>query len=133
MDTLDILSLSVPPAVVGADPAHAATIQVNNYTVDVLAIRGVTHEGCAKHSQMFLRLPQREILLVSRDQDNNGYHERLDGNFLRPATTRLGEERKITDPGDGVLHLGYRQLLDIFQQANSVNAIQTAINAQLAA
>ncbi len=132
VDTLDILGLSFPPAAVGADPAHAA-IQINNQTVDVLAIRGATHESCAKHSQTFLPLPRRQVLLVSRDQDNIDYHKRLDGTFLRPATTRLGEERKITDPIGGVLHLGYRQLLDIFRQADSLDAAQAAINAQLAA
>ena len=132
VDTLNILGLSFQPATVGADPAHM-TIPINGCAVDVLAIRGVTHEGCAEHSRVFLPLPRRQVLLISRDQDNNPYHKRLDGNFLRPETIRLGEERKITDPVGGVLHLGYRQLLDIFRQADSLNATQTAINAQLTA
>lgn len=132
VDTINILGLSFPPAAVGVDSAHA-TIVINDYTVDILAIRGVTHESCAEHSQAFSPLPRRQVLLVSRDQDNNAYHKRLDGNFLRPSTSRLGEERKITDPAGGVLHLGYRQLLNIFQEADSLNAAQTAINAHLAA
>ena len=132
VDTLNILGLSFQPATVGADPAHM-TIQINGCTVDVLAIRGVTHECCAEHSRAFSPLPRRQVLLISRDQDNNAYHKRLDGNFLRLETIRLGEERKITDPVGGVLHLGYRQLLDIFRQADTLNAAQTAINAQLAA
>jgi hypothetical protein len=132
VDTINILGLSFPPATVGADPAHA-TIQISGYAVDVLAVRGVTHESCAEHSRTFSPLPRRQVLLVSRDEDNNEYHKRLDGNFLRPGTSRLGDERKITDPVGGVLHLGYRQLLDIFRHADSPNAAQTAINAQLAA
>ncbi len=132
VDTLDILGLSFPPATVGADSAHAV-IQINNQPVDVLAIRGATHESCGKHSEAFLPLPRRQVLIISRDEDNNSYRDRLDGSFLRPSTNRLGDERKITDQGGGVLHLGYRQLLDIFQKKTTAKAAQKAINAQLAA
>ena len=44
VDTLNILGLSFQPATVGADPAHM-TISINGCALDVLAIRGVTHEG----------------------------------------------------------------------------------------
>jgi hypothetical protein len=131
VDTLDIIGLAFGPAVVGADPAHA-TVEINNQTVDLLAIRGASHEDCVEHSKMFLPLPRRQVLLVSRDRDNNQWKDRF-GSFLQPERARPGQERDFTDPVGGLLHLGYRQLLDIFQQSESAIAAKDALNAQLAA
>jgi hypothetical protein len=129
--TLDIMGVASAPVTVGAYPAHA-TVQVNNETVDVLAIRGSSHEDCIEHSKGFLPLPRRQVLLVSRDPDNNPWKERF-GSFLNPHSNQPGQERDFTDPASGLLHLGYRQLLDIFQQANTTGAAQDALYAQLAA
>jgi len=129
--TLDIVGLGSPPPTVGADPAHA-TVVMNNQTVDLIAIRGQTHENCLKHSQDIVSMPRRQMLLVSRDPDNNPWLQRL-GSFLRTESSHLGQERNITDPASGLLHLGYRNLLDVFQQTTTVTAVPGAINAELAA
>ncbi len=129
--TLDIMGLGFSPLTVGADPAHA-TVMMNNQTVDILAIRGYSHEVCLEHSKRFLPQPRRQVLLVSRDRDNNSWLKKF-ASFLDPENARLGQERKITDPASGLLHLGYRNLLDIFQQAATVTAVQGAIDAALAA
>jgi len=129
--TLDIIGIGFTNTMVGADPAHAAVV-MNNQTVDILAIRGYSHEGCIEHSKRFLPLPRRQVLLVSRDHDNNPWSRRF-GNFLHPESQHSSQERKITDPTSGSLHLGYRNLLDIFQQATTVTAVQGAIDAALAA
>jgi hypothetical protein len=52
---------------------------------------------------------------------------------LQPDTPRLNQDRNITDPSSGSLHLGYRKLLDIFQESPTATAVQGAINAELAA
>ena len=129
--TLDIVGVGFPPPTVGADPAHAAVL-INNKTVDLLAIRGASHEGCIEHSKRFLSNPQRQVLLVSRDRDNTTWHKRF-GSFLQPETPRLGQERNITDLASGSLHLGYQRLLDIFRQSATAAAIEGGINAELAA
>ena len=77
-------------------------------------------------------MPRRQMLLVSRDRDNNPWLRRF-GSFLQPKSTNLGEDHKITDPASGLLHLGYRDLLDIFQQTTTVTAVPGAIDAKLTA
>ncbi len=129
--TLDIIGIGFTNTTVGADPAHAAVV-MNNQTVDILAIRGYSHEGCLEHSKSFLPLPRRQVLLISRDRDNNSWRQKF-GSFLDPENAKLGQERNITDPASGLLHLGYRNLLDIFQQAATGTAVQGAIDAALAA
>jgi hypothetical protein len=128
--TLDIVCLGSSPPTVGVDSVHA-TVVVNTQTIDLVAIRGESHESCLKHSQDLLLTPRRQVLLVSRDPDNNQWLQRL-GSFLQPESTHLGKEPKITDPASGLLHLGYRNLLNIFQQTATVTAVPGAINAELA-
>lgn len=128
--TLDIVSLGFGPANLAADPAHA-TVAMNGKAVDLLAIRGPSHESCLKHSKNFLPLPRRQMLLVSRDRDNNPWRKEF-GSFLSTQAAQLGGEPDITDPASGLLHLGYRRLLDIFQQSATPDQVRGAISAELA-
>lgn len=129
--TLDILGVGFPPPTVSADPAHA-TVLINNELVDLLAIRGASHEACIEHSKAFLPNPQRQVLLVSRDHDNTAWQPRF-GSFLQPVTPQPGQERNITDPSSGTLHLGYQNLLELFRGSATVAALAGGINADLAA
>ncbi len=129
--TLDIVGVGFLPPTVGAVPAHA-TVLINNKTVDLLAIRGASHEGCIEHSKTFLTNPQRQVLLVSRDPENTPWRQRF-GSFLQPVTPQLGQERNITDPASGSLHLGYQNLLEIFRRSATSAAVEGGINAELAA
>jgi hypothetical protein len=131
VNTLDIVGLGTPPPTVAADPAHA-TVIMGNQTIDLIAIRGISHQACIEHSKAFLQLPRRKSLLISRDRDNNPWSRKL-GSFLEPESARLGQDQKFTDPASGSLHLGYRKLLDILQTSATANAVQGAINAELAA
>jgi len=129
--TLDIIELGYPHTAVGADPAHATAV-MKGQTVDLLAIRGNTHQACIEHSKTFVPLPRRQFLLVSRDRDNTPWRKKF-GSFLEPNTPQLGQERRFTDPDGGLLHLGYARLLDIFRQSPTSAAVQGAINAELVA
>jgi hypothetical protein len=131
VNTLDIVGLGTPPPTVAADPAHA-TVVMGNQTIDLIAIRGISHQACIEHSKAFLQLPRRKSLLISRDKDNNPWSRKL-GSFLEPESAQLGQDQKFTDPASGSLHLGYRKLLDILQTSATANAVQGAINAELAA
>lgn len=129
--TLDIMGVGFSPPAVGVDPAHA-TVLIGNKTVDILAIRGSSHEHCIAHSRTFVTNPQRQVILVSRDPDNTAWNRRF-GSFLRPETSHLGDERKITDPASGSLHLGYQNLLGIYRQSATPAALGGGIGAELAA
>jgi hypothetical protein len=129
--TLDIVGVGFPPPTVGAVPPHA-TVLIGNKTVDIVVIRGSSHESCIKHSKGFLPNPQRQVLLVSRDDDNTPWPQRF-GSFLEPNTSALGQEPKITDPSSGSLHLGYQNLLDIFRHSTTAGEIEGGIRAALAA
>jgi hypothetical protein len=105
---------------------------MNNQTIDLLIIRGNTHDACIKHSESFLPLPRRQVLLISRDRDNTAWRHKY-GSILQPNSPQLGQERNFTDPSGGRLHLGYEKLLNIFRNSSTAAAVQGAINAELAA
>jgi hypothetical protein len=129
--TLDIVGLGFASLTVAANNAHA-TVVMSNQDMDLLAIRGRSHESCIEHSKKFLTNPRRQVLLVSRDRDNTPWRRRY-GNFLEPETPQPGQERRITDPASGSLHLGYQNLLEIFRHAATVADVEGGINAELAA
>lgn len=130
LDTIDIIGIGFPNPRVGADPAHA-TADMNGHMVDLLFIRGSTHEGCIDHAKTFPLLSGRQVLLVSRDRDNTPWKKKY-GSILELATPQLGQERRITDPQAGMLHLGYEKLLNIFLNSLTPATLQGMINAELA-
>lgn len=129
--TLDIIRVGFTTSTIGADPAHAIVV-MNNQMVDLVVVRGTSHEYCVEHSKYCVPRPQRQVLLVSRDRDNTAWRQRF-GSFLQPNTPQLGQDRNITDPASGALHLGYQELLEIFRKSATVAAVQGGINAALAA
>jgi hypothetical protein len=129
--TLSIFGIGFQNPTIGSEPAHATAV-VDDQLVDLLAIRGNSHDECIKHSKTFLPYPRRQTLLVSRDRDNNEFSQRF-GSFLETNSARFGQERRITDPQGGVLHLGYRKILDFFQNAPTAAALRTAIYDELVA
>lgn len=129
--TLDIIGIGFTASGFGASNAHA-TVAINNQAVDFIAIRGASHLACIEHSKSHLSSPRRQVVLVSRDQDNNPWSKRF-GSFLKTERSILGQEVNITNPASGTLHLGYRNLLDIFISSTTVADIQEKINAELAA
>jgi hypothetical protein len=131
VNTLNLVSLGSPPPTVGGSSVHA-TISLRGKAVDLVAIKGVTHAVCSKHAKDLIPKPSRPLIIVSRDDDNNPWSKR-EGSFLRTETGVLRQERKITDPAAGLIHIGYRNLLNIFQNTAAVSAVPGAIYAELAA
>ena len=129
--TLDVLGVGFPTPAVGTEPSHAI-VTVNGQPVDLLAVRGDTHEACIEHSKKFLPLPHRAVLLVSRDRDNIPWQRRF-GSILEPEPARIDGDRNYTNPRAGSLHLGYSRVLEIFRGAATPAEVQGAINAELAA
>ena len=127
--TLNIVGLSSENCGVDGRSVHA-TLTIKGQSVDLVAIRGGTHDRCLKHYNKLLPMGRHLVLLVSRDPDNNPWPERF-GSFLQPSITQQVSERNITDPGSAVWQLGYRELLDIFQKSDTVVEAKQQLNAKL--
>ena len=127
--TLDILTLGNNAPSINHEKAHAK-VNLNGQGIDVVAIRGESHQSCYQHSEKYFGMPRRQTLLVTRDRDNN-FSQKKHGSILRTTNTTLGQEAKITDPASNLLQIGYRNLLDIFQQSINTGTIPGAINAWL--
>ena len=130
--TLDIVGVTPALQAIGVELVHAATV-LNGKQVDVVAICGTSHEECVEHlKSRLLENQRRQVLLVSRDMDNTSWCPKFTS-ILEPAAPRPGDERKFTDPAGGSLHIGYQDLLLIFQRANDAADIAKRINAKLTA
>jgi hypothetical protein len=128
--TIDLLRTCFATSVTDQDHAHAS-VTIGERRVDVLAVRGETHQQCSKHAQQFTPSLHRQVLLVSRDHENAGMGRRS-RSFLQPEETRLGK-RQITDPDSATIHIDYQSLLHLFQNAPTVAELAEGINARLAA
>jgi len=130
-NTLDILRVALAPTVpnISGDPVHAS-IEIGNHDVDLIAVRGNSHDECVTHVNKLRPLRRRPTLLVSRDHDNTKWAKKL-GNFLQPLT-QPGDEPRITDPSSGMIHIGYQNLLEPFISAQNAAALAISIHAELA-
>ena len=129
--TLEIIGIACTLPTIGVDLAHASMV-MKGKPIDVIAVQGASHQGCIEHSKRFIRSPQCQLLLVSRDQDNTNWQQRL-GSFLQPDRQEPGDEPKITDPASGSLYLGYQNLLEIFRHSDTPAALERGISVELAA
>ena len=129
INTLNIVGLSSEQCVV-ADRSVHATLTIKERSMDLVVIRGRTHDLCLKHYKKMLPMGRNLVLLVSRDPDNNPWLERF-GSFLRPPITPQVSERNIADPGSEVRQLGYRELLDIFQKSDTVAEAKEQLSVKL--
>ena len=127
--TLDILAVGLTSPTLEGSRAHAVA-EMDGQSIDVCAILGNSHEGCIKHSKRHAPNARRQLLLVSRDSDNTPWNPRF-RSILEPATTRLGQERDITDPSTGLLHIGYQDLLGIFRNASTTREVSDEIKHRL--
>ena len=130
--TLDIVGVAPVLQTIGVEPIHAVTV-LDERQVDVVAIRGTSHEECVEHlKSVLLKYRRGQLLLVSRDTDNTSWHRKF-RSILEPVVPRPADERKFTDPAGASLHIGYQNLLSIFQHATDVAGIAEGINAELTA
>ena len=127
--TLNVLGLSSDNCIVDEGSVHA-TLTIGDRRIDVVAIRGATHEGCIQHYKKILPTGRNPVLLVSRDPDNNPRDFRF-RSFVTPTNTQQDWERRITDPSEPNCHLSYRDLLDIFLTSDTVFKTKEQLNAKL--
>ena len=130
VNTVDIVSVGADLGTIGIDQVHA-TIVLGGQQIDIVAIHGSSHEACVQHlHSMRFRNQRRHLLLVSRDPDNRNWYPKY-ASFLDQEAPKIDSDREFTDPMRASFHIGYQNLLSIFEQATSTNQIVEAINAEL--
>jgi hypothetical protein len=126
---LDVLRLASYEPNSETTPIHASAI-VDNQVVDAIIVRGQTHENCLAHVENIERIPRHHRLLISQDAYNR---QRLpkERNITTSVVEAQQREWKITDPSSAMTHIGFADLLDSIEQAQSSHQLQEMLNACL--
>src|SRR5207245_494984 len=107
--------------------AHAAAT-LRQRPMDVLAVSGPSHEACLEHIELrFVPAARRQILIVTRDP-HNAPRLKKQGSILRPITRpTLGDEPSITDTNSSKMHVAFRDLMDSYIAAPTVDSLEEAL------
>lgn len=126
--TLGVVGTACPLRGTCAKSFHATAV-LNDQQVDVVAIRGDSHQACEEHLKAHdVRNPSRHLLLISRDSQNTLRNKR-DGSILEWNSSSLDKDPKITETRGFVI--GYQNLWSIVQGADRVDDIAAGINEKL--
>jgi hypothetical protein len=129
--TLDILRMGESQLDFTTTAGHAAA-NVGGRSVEVLAVNGPSHEECEKHAGLrFVPPLHRQVLLVSRDPHNTPRLKK-DKSLFSVESGRLGAETNITDASSAQIHLTFRDLMDIYNAANTAAELEDSLYARLA-
>lgn len=129
LNTFSILDVAqYPPTFHGA--GAQATIMKGEKSLEVIAVMGASHEDCDKHVLDCLPAHRGQLLIISRDEDNNPWNPRFTPIFDQVPDGR-STEANITQPTSAVIRLGYREVLDAFRNAANENELKEAIDAKL--
>ena len=129
LHTVSILGLCSPTSTIEPWSRHV-TVSISDAQVDVIAIRAETHEACREHLTNLLPAGRNPVLLVSRDEDNLDFFERLSP-FTEPVVQKVPFERDFTNPQEIASQLGYSDLLRIFRQSDTTEQAREALNVRL--
>ncbi len=128
--TLDIFRVGFPGTTSNTRGAHAeATIQ--GKSVEILAVRGPTHDQNLKHADRHVSSPRRQLIIVSRDAHNALLSSR-DGTIFRRKPAGNPSGVKFNDPGHNRFYIGFQELLTDFMGANDPAELEGGICARLA-
>ncbi len=107
-----------------------ATVVKGDSSMEVIAIRGPSHEDSDKH--VLARLPDHRgrLLLVSRDEENTPWDARLQ-RIYDQVPDEPSAESKFTEPTSAIVRLGYRDFMDAFRGAANEAELREAIDAKL--
>lgn len=99
--------------------------------MEVLAIKGPSHDACVKHAErLFVAPPRRRVLVVTRDEQNSRLLKKH-GNILNPDSGSLDTETKITDANSGRIHVAFQDLLEQYRSATVPSQLEDSLYAQL--
>ena len=129
IDTVSILAIVADSYFVAQTASHAS-MAFGDLEFDVVAIRGKSHVSCGKHYRTALPGGRRPVLLVSRDTDNIGWSKRL-GSFLQNRGSANRSQRNFTRPHVVSWQIGYRNILDMFRDAQTVDEAKESFDEEL--
>ncbi len=128
LETLRILGAGDRLESVGRDMVHGVMC-FSRGSIDVIAIRGSSHEVCIEHlEERQLRRQRSQLLLVSRDKDNTPWDPKF-GSYLKPAPEKVAGDRRFTEAGTPTYHVGYQDVLGFLRNANHLDDIEGGIEA----
>jgi len=129
LHTFSIFDVAQYPATFHGTGAQA-TVMKGETSLEVIAIRGGSHEDCDKHVLDCLPEHKGQLLIVSRDEDNNRWDPRFKSIFDQ-VPVESSTEAKITQPTSAIIRIGYRNVLDAYQNATNENELKDALDAEL--
>ena len=128
LHTFSILGVAQYPSTFHGRGAQA-TVMTDDSSIEVIAIRGASHEDCDKH--VLARLPDHKsrLLLISRDEENTSWDARLQRIFDQ-VPAEFSAESKFTEPTSAIMRLGYRDLMEAYRSAANEAELREALDAK---
>jgi hypothetical protein len=128
LHTFSILDVAHFPATFHGNGAQATIIK-GETTLEVIAVIGASHEECDKHVLNCLPAHKGQLLVVSRDDDNNQWDPRF-MSIYDQVPDDVSTEAKFTQPASGIIRIGYRDVLDAYKNAANQNDLKEALDAK---
>lgn len=129
LHTFSILDVGQYPATFHGNGAQA-TILKGETSLEVIAVMGVSHEDCDKHVLNRLPTHRGQLVIISRDEDNNPWDPRFKSIFDQ-VPDEPSTEAKFTQPTSAIIRVGYRYVLDAYRNAVNEDELKEALDAKL--
>lgn len=129
LHTFSILDIARYPAAFHGNGAQA-TIMKDEVSLEVIAVIGPNHEDCDKHVLGCLPAHKGQLMVISRDEDNNSWDPRFKSIFDQ-SQDETSKEAKFTEPSSAIIRIGYRDLLDAYRNAANEDQLKEAVDAKL--
>lgn len=129
LHTFSILDVAQYPATFHGNGAQATIIK-GETSLEVIAVMGASHEDCDKHVLDCLPAHKGQLVVVSRDEDNNSWDPRFKSIYDQ-VPEDASTEAKFTQPSSAIIRVGYRDVLDAYRNAANENELKEALDAKL--
>lgn len=129
LHTFSILDVAQYPATFHGNGAQA-TIKKGETSLEVIAVMGASHEDCDQHVLDCLPAHKGQLVVVSRDEDNNPWDPRF-RSIYDQVPDEASIEAKFTQPTSAIIRVGYRDVLDAYRNAANENELKEALDAKL--
>ena len=128
LHTFSILEVAHYPATFHGSGSQATIIK-GETTLEVIAVMGTSHEDCDRHVRDCLPVHKGQLVVVSRDEDNNQWDPRFKS-ILDQVPDETSTEVKFTEPSSAIIRVGYRDMLDAYRNAVNENELRVALDAK---
>ena len=129
LHTFSILDVAHYPATFHGNGAQA-TIMKGETSLEVIAVMGASHEDCDKHVLNYLPAHRGQLVIISRDEDNNPWDPRFKSIYDQ-VPDEPSTEAKFTQPTSAIIRVGYRDMLDAYRNAANEAELKEALDAKL--